>query len=375
MAETLELQQVICPSCKQVITSFNPFEAEVECPYCHNKAFNPLITAKKVPVPERVITFQTSEMDFERAMIDSLVERDYVPTDVFQHIHPENIIKAYLPMFLYEGRYSANWSCAAAPITSKTRGGILRTLRIINFIVNKKWEEKFQSYNGTASGNFAALCLAYDGRDIPKELREFCEQYHYNLMASKEYNPDLLGLKSGHSPLTLALDADTDVTWGKQGSSIVTQFAEQNALDEQLAGYEIRGFKTFNCSSNLNHNGRYVLAPFWFVYYTYNKEKHYFIMDGVGDRTAMSAPVCQEEVKSIKSLESIKKITSLWWLVAILILVIASACNVPVQHIFLWTFMLSWMGAKLIRKILDKQIVKKLENSKELRREAANKLG
>ena len=30
MSETLELQQVICPSCKQVITSFSPFQAEVE---------------------------------------------------------------------------------------------------------------------------------------------------------------------------------------------------------------------------------------------------------------------------------------------------------------------------------------------------------
>ena len=36
MSETLELQQVICPSCKQVITSFSPFQAEVECPYCHS---------------------------------------------------------------------------------------------------------------------------------------------------------------------------------------------------------------------------------------------------------------------------------------------------------------------------------------------------
>ena len=73
MSETLELQQVICPSCKQVITSFSPFQAEVECPYCHNKAFNPLITAKKVPIPERLIIFRTSEKDFEKSMIDNLV--------------------------------------------------------------------------------------------------------------------------------------------------------------------------------------------------------------------------------------------------------------------------------------------------------------
>ena len=98
MADTLELQQVICPSCKQVISSFSPFQAEVECPYCHNRAFNPLITAKKVPVPERIIVFKTREEDFEQALTDSLVRQNYVPTDIFQSINPGNVIKAYLPM-------------------------------------------------------------------------------------------------------------------------------------------------------------------------------------------------------------------------------------------------------------------------------------
>lgn len=121
MAKTIELQQVICPSCRQVINSFNPFEALVECPYCHNKAFNPLITAKKVPVPERIITFTTTEADFEKEMVRQLVETDYTPTDIFSAISPGNVIRAYMPMFLFEGKYNSTWTCSVG--RSKDGGG------------------------------------------------------------------------------------------------------------------------------------------------------------------------------------------------------------------------------------------------------------
>ena len=77
MSETLELQQVICPSCKQVITSFSPFQAEVECPYCHNKAFNPLITAKKVPIMYQLIFSNVS-----------------IPEMSLKHIFPCSFMKA-----------------------------------------------------------------------------------------------------------------------------------------------------------------------------------------------------------------------------------------------------------------------------------------
>ena len=213
MADSLELQQVICPSCKQVITSFSPFAAEVECPYCHNKAFNPLITAKKIPVPERLIVFKTNENDFEQALISNLVERDYVPTDIFNCINPDNVIKAYLPMFLYEGQYQSSWSCKVAyeatevRATSDGKG------------VKNKTVKKYAPQTGTSQGNFAFLCLAYEGKDIPEELRTFSTQFPYNTMASKEYDPNLLGLDAEDSPMTLPLDADTDLIWNKYGSA------------------------------------------------------------------------------------------------------------------------------------------------------------
>jgi len=361
MAETLELQQVVCPSCKQVITSFSPFQAEVKCPYCHSKAFNPLITAKKIPVPERLIVFRTSEKDFEQAMVNNLVERDYVPTDIFQCINPGNVIKAYLPMFLYEGSYQSSWSCKVAVETTEVRASSSG-----NKVQNKK-VKKFLPHTGTSQGNFAFLCLAYEGKDIPEELREFSKQYSYNVMASKEYDPSLLGLEDGDSPLTLALDTDTDLTWNKYGDGLVNELAEQNAL-EQLSGDEIKDFHASN-SYDLKHNGRYVLAPFWFVYYTYNNEKHYFIMDGLGDDSSMSTPVNQEEVQFVNGKERIKTIVKWLWPLAFVVWYLANFTAALIT-------LAVWFIAKIVvNMIMNKQIKERLEASKEQRRQAAAQLG
>ena len=360
MADSLELQQVICPSCKQVITSFSPFAAEVECPYCHNKAFNPLITAKKIPVPERLIVFKTNENDFEQALISNLVERDYVPTDIFNCINPDNVIKAYLPMFLYEGQYQSSWSCKVAyeatevRATSDGKG------------VKNKTVKKYAPQTGTSQGNFAFLCLAYEGKDIPEELRTFSTQFPYNIMASKEYDPNLLGLDAEDSPMTLPLDADTDLIWNKYGESLVNQMASDNAK-QQLSGEDIKDFRASN-SYNLKHNGRFVLAPFWFVYYTYNNEKHYFIMDGLGENTAMTTPIDQEEVAFVNGKERIKTIVSWLWPLAILMwfLLDFTAALVTLGV---------WFVAKIIVNIMmNKQIQSRLDTSREARRAAAANL-
>ncbi len=360
MAETLELQQVICPSCKRSITSFSPFQAQVECPYCHNKAFNPLITAKKVPIPERIIVFRTAEGDFEKAMINNLVERDYVPTNIFEAISPDNVIKAYLPMFLYEGTYHSSWTCKVAVETNELQASSDGTK-----VQNKK-VKKFLPHTGTSQGNFAFLCLAYEGKDIPEELREFSSQFPYNVMASKEYDPELLVRPGEDSPMTMAMDTDADITWNKYGNSLVDGIARQNAM-EQLDGDEIKDFRSSN-SFDLKHGGRYVLAPFWFVYYTYNNERHYFIMDGLGENTAMSTPIDQDELAYVKSKEKVIDIVKWSGLLTIVMIFIGGFTAAVITAIV-------WFIANLIvKKVMNNQIKNKLEDSRELRRAAAANL-
>ncbi|WP_300776190.1 hypothetical protein, partial [uncultured Akkermansia sp.] len=115
--------------------------------------------------------------------------------------------------------------------------------------------------------------------------------------------------------------------------------------------------------------GRYVLAPFWFVYYTYNNTKHYFIMDGLGEGTSMTTPIDQEEVKFVKGRNLIKSIYKYLW--------------IPTWFVFCWLdliyaliYLMVWFISKIILNyLMDKQIKDRLNASREARRLAAQNLG
>lgn len=207
------------------------------------------------------------------------------------------------------------------------------------------------------------MCLAYEGKDIPEELRSFSKQFPYNVMASKEYDPALLGLDSGDSPMTMAVDSDTDLVWNKYGDSLVNELACKNAR-EQLSGEEIQDFRASN-SYDLKHNGRYVLAPFWFVYYTYNNEKYYFIMDGIDENTGMTTPSDPEEVKFVEGKERINKIMKWAWILAI-VLLFAGLIVGAIIYFIMW-----WLGKKIVKKVVNSKIQKHLDASREERRAAA----
>ena len=308
----LELQQVKCPNCGANITSFNAFRAEVECPYCHQKAFNPLITSKSVPIPERLIVFKTSEEDFSKKLVSLLVDKDFVPTDIFDCINPGNVIKAYLPMYLYEGKYQASWSCSVGYNTTELRASPDGSK------VNNRTVKKYQFASGTSNGNFSFLCLAYEGDDVPKELKRFTFTFPYSVRDSKEYDPALLGLDNDKELKTLALNVDAELVWDNHGDGLVNDLAKESARN-QVKGQDIKDFKV-SSSYDLNTKGRYVLVPFWFVYYLYKGEKHYFLMDGLGEHHSISAPINQAEYNEVKKNNRIKMWAGLGWIIPVLIL-------------------------------------------------------
>ncbi len=363
MAESLKLQMVTCPSCSAVISSFSPFAAEVECPYCHVKSINPLITAKEIPTPERFIPFTTEEGHFENALVESLVQQDYVPTDIFNVIHTDRIFKAYLPMYLYEGTFNSSWSCESAYQDQEVK--ISNNWTDSGKSIKTKNVEKWRPQNGTAAGNFSFLCLANEGEELPKELREFTYNFPYDVMLSKKFDGHLQE-EGENNLITIQKNADEAIVWQKHGKDLVDKTAEQAALN-QIGDQKIRNFRA-QSSCNLTKPGEYVLAPFWFVYYTYNDNKYYFMMDGTGQHTSYSYPVDQEELAFVKGKERIKKIVNWLWPLAILMWVLIN-----------FTAALITLGVWLVVKIavsivMNKQIRSRLEASCEARRAAAANL-
>ena len=361
MSETITLQQVRCPSCGSLISSFSPFQAHVECPYCHTQSVNPMVTAKTVPQPERVIMFNTTEKDFEKKLVNTLIKRDYVPTDIFTKIRSEDVMKAYLPMYLFEGTYTVSWSCEVGYEESESyynKEGKRETRTVT----------RYRPANGETKGNFSFLCLAHEGNDLPEELKKFSYSFPYNAIYSKEYDPALLGINSNEKPVTLAPDLDKDAAWNGRGAEKVKEMAQAAAKD-QLSGQKTRGLRT-NHTYELSNPGRYVLAPFWFVYYTYSgEERYYFVMDGMGEKTDCTTPISTEERNLVKGMW--KQFYKIFWLL------------IPVAALYFvgkWSAVgiafAVWLIATIIFGVITrKKVNKQLNASKALREQSAKLLG
>lgn len=365
MAEetTLRLQQVICPSCKRPINTFNPNKLMTECPYCHSKMVNPLVKPKDVPVPDRIIPFTTNEQSFENALTNALINQDYVPTNIFEAISTGDVIQAYLPMYLFEGTYNASWSCESSYEDQKV--DIKSNWTDSGKTISTKTVKKWRPQNGNAAGNFAFLCLANEGNEIPDELRQFTHLFPYDVMMSKEYSDGLIDFND-ENMMTLERNADETLVWQKHGKDMVEETARNAALN-QIGNQEVRNFRA-SSSFNLTTKGKYVYAPFWFVYYNYAGGQYHFLMDGIGQRTKYSYPINQEEVDFVKGKERIKGFASWLWILAPLLWFLFNF-KVAFVYLIIW-----FIGKIVVKKMMDKQIKKRLENSKAQRQAGANRI-
>lgn len=350
--QTLKLQQVVCPACKRPINTFNPNKLMAECPYCHSKLVNPLINPKDFPVPERIILFTTNENTFENALVNTLINRDYVPTDIFDSISTGDVIQAYLPMYLYEGTYNASWSCESSYEEESASS-------------NKK-VTKWRPQNGNAAGNFSFLCLANEGNEIPDELRKFTSLFPYDVMMSKEFQEELIDVNDDNL-MTLERNADVTLVWQRHGKEMVEKTAENAAL-KQIGNQNIRNFRA-SSSHQLTTTGRYVLAPFWFVYYNYKGQQYHFLMDGIGARTSFTNPINQEEVEFVNKKKKVLRIVNWLWPLA---LVFWGIFNFVVGLVVL----AAWFVAKIfVKKNIVKQIEDRLNESKAKRMDGAKRIG
>ena len=359
MEETMKLQVIKCPACNQALTSFSPFKSVVTCPRCGSSIKNPMATAKEEVMPERIIPFSTQESDFEQALIDTLIKQDYVPRNIFDAINTDHVFRAYLPMYLFEGTYQASWSCESSYIDQK--------VDISSNKVSTKDVKKWRPQNGNASGNFGFLCLANEGsEDLPEELRNFTYQFPYEVMLSQQFDGNLLK-EEDERLITIPRNADATLVWQKHGKTLVDETAQQAALN-QIGNQEIRNFRA-SSSFSLSTKGDYILAPFWFVYYTYNNQRYNFMMDGTGKRYSYNYPVDQDEVNFVQSKNKLKKIVKWLWLLCIAFIALI---NFTAGIVYL----VVWLIAKIvINNMMNKQIRTRLNESRAARQAAASRLG
>jgi hypothetical protein len=358
MAEVLKLQTLKCPNCSRQITKYSKFSNSVTCPSCGSVIKNPLTESKESQSPERIIPFASDEKDFETALVNTLVNEDYVDKNVFSGINTDNVFRAYLPMYLYEGSFNAAWSCESSYKDQEVRVG--------SNSVSTRDVKKWRPQNGNAAGNFAFLCLANEGsEDLPEELRKFTYQFPYEVMCSRAFDSSLLSAED-ENLITIPMNADAGIVWQKHGKDLVERKAREAAAN-QIGQQEIRNFRA-SSSFQLSTKGEYVLAPFWFVYYNYKGERYHFLMDGLGKSTSGNYPLDQEDVAFTESKERIKTIVKWLWPIAILAWFVINFTTAVVLFVI-------WFIAKFVVNIMMNNAIKaNLENSKRIRQQGAQNL-
>jgi hypothetical protein len=312
-----------------------------------------------VTAPERIILFQSNEKDFDAGICNFFVEQDYAVNDIFEKIHFDNATAIYLPMYLYEGRYDASYNCLIGFKEKQLGTG---TDFSLNTTIKEKTVTKWRPYNGTARNNFAFLSLAFEGKEIIPELAEWTRTFPYEPVYGKNFDISLL---QGKGFQILPHNLDKEATWHKWGTKTIEELAEQLALSQLPSGEQIKDFRS-NHSYDMKHEGRLFLVPFWFVYYYYNKEKHFVLMDGLGKNLHGSTPIDEKRVSTVRNLQRLGK-WALWLGIILGIALITQAGFWP----GLITFLVVWLGLKFFTKLTVKNII---ETARAVRRAAYDRM-
>ena len=359
MENTLKLTQLKCASCRSTLSRADKFETQIKCPYCGTVNELTGVAGEDIAAPERIIVFKTNKDDFGDAVCKYFVEQDYTVNDIFEKIHLENATPIYLPMYLFEGKYEADYKCDIGYIETQQR--FVRNFSDVITIKDKKIT-KWMPTAGTARDNYAFLSLAFEGEQLIPELAEWTKIFPYKAISAQNFKADLVEKGSQILPHNL----DKEATWHKWGASIIQDLAEEKAYEQASSGAMIRDFKT-TFSYDQKHDGRLFLVPFWFVYYYYDNQKHFVLLDGIGENIRGTTPPDINRQKATRRLVKLGK----WSLRIGIIMGIIIGINLGGFVVGTIEFVGIWQGLKYFSKYKVKNIIK---TAREIRHEACKKI-
>ena len=235
-------------------------------------------------LPHRIALFTTTKRDFAQHVATKLIDTPYVPTDIFAHIHPQDMERTYLPMFLYEGTFTARWTCR-------------RQAEFVEADGKKRMD--YQPAEGNTDGTFAFMLTAYEGSRLPDEIVQFSETIPYT---SADFTPVDDRTLTAHTEIETdawKVNRKADEQFSKRGRALLQEQAE-NAARAQLKGQKYKGLKTV-FTHTFTTNGRLVYVPVWQLHYSYQQNTYYALMDGRGVHTAQTVPQDKGATRDIRN--------------------------------------------------------------------------
>lgn len=246
----------------------------------------------KNDIPTKVIPFLLSEEDVKKRLFETLVDTDYVPTDIFDALSIGHVSKVYLPMYRYNGTFNAYWSCTAIYRKERTVGN------------KTEYYNEYQPTSGISTGGFDILCLANEGSIMPSKLRSFTslmDNEHSYRSKAITYERWLEDFKEDEKTQIYPANKDEDRTWNSPNINHYIDRLANSAACRQAPFNRTDFSMTWNCDAS---RGELILVGFWMIEYSYRGNPCFYIVDGIGFNKDYSVPIDKEEKGKVKQVNN-----------------------------------------------------------------------
>jgi len=263
----MSLQKITCNSCGANLI-YNPGTLTTLCNFC-GSTFEIAETESNIDivVPDGILPFSVTKEDFKSSLLEFLSEGDYTPDDILTSTIFDKYNGVYLPMYLYTGDYSGNWSASS---------GYDRQESYVGKGLDGKLTRKYRTVtdwrpaNGQVAGQYSIL--GFGGKDIKPEVAVFAQDGGFGKGDLKDfdikYTLDFTLLEYSHS--------EEDV-WDLIGKGQLDSLGG-NDVEGRIPGDRYKDL-TFDLG-NKHDSVKTAYIPTWLAYYKYKDEEYHVSVDG-----------------------------------------------------------------------------------------------
>ena len=256
--------KIICPNCGAQLEVSQLMV--VDCPFCGSKFGNPLVRESgNHEIIEKIVPFRTSSAQVMEVVFNEFIRWDKIPQDIFDDLEIVSVEQYYLPMYIFSGRYTADWSCTV----------------VYTRYVNNKSVEDLRPANGTATGYFSKLVLANNGNYLPNGIHKYANVMELtsdiNACITKFDASYLIG-ENGTNINVIQSNLSKDACRNNKLLKEKISDEAYSAAKSQTSGWNTRDFRV---SPRWSYNySELVLMPFWYVRYKYDDQEYFFVLNG-----------------------------------------------------------------------------------------------
>ncbi len=312
-----------CPSCGAEINITDKDNPKVECLYCGSVLDNVLYRERKRSAykPKRVIPFSTTEDDFLKSFYRHLVNTDYVPTDIFEKIKVGKIDKVFLPMYRFNGSFSASWSCTE--VIRRSRQKPDKTTEYYN---------EYHPASGVANGGFHFLYTANENDELPQGLETLPLPLKYNSQYATSSvvcdNSTFYEAEKSNARIFFA-DVDSHAVWNNGDiHDYIDNLAYKAAISAAPSSHQDFSYG-WNCNTS---PAELMMIPFWCITYEYEGKTYTFVEDGIGQNSYLDHPQDEGEKGKVDKVK-VKRIFAIIESVIFLLIGIVGCFNAPSSQI------------------------------------------